>query len=284
MAVAPIGLNGTHNRVNRYGTEVLALLRKKLVTNEEDIFSTDFEGNPTAGAVQIPVRDTEVVVGNYDIGTGKALTQSATTYLQVLIDQHKAINEIIDGYEAAAVSDNVAAQRLGSATYSLGLTIDSDAIATLEAGGTTSDNVTASTDSTIYKNILAEQVELDEADVEREGRYNIIKPSVLSLLKTDANFVSAGADTGFNEVKKAGLVGMVDGVMTYMSNNLSSATEFILGSKMFSQRIMEWAVEPTINDLTNEYIGSSAVQGRMIYKHVVTREAAVRVKTVDLSV
>lgn len=279
MPVAPIANGGTHNRIESYGSDVLAILRKKLVTNEEDIFSTDYEGNPTGGAVQIPVRDTEVVVGDYNILTGKALTQSATTYLEVLIDNSKAVNEIIDGYEATVVPDNIAAQRLDSAAYSMGLTLDTDAIATLEAEGTTSTNTTLSTPSTAYSNYLAEQTELDLVDVERDGRYSIASPSYMPKLKQDSNFVSASADTGFNEVKKAGLIGMVDGNKVYQSNNMSADVEFIIGHKMFSQRIMAWKVEPTINNLTNEFVGSSAVQGRMVYKHVVTRAVAVRVKT-----
>jgi len=277
----PIAIDGTHYTQERYSPIINKLLRKRLVTNEEDIFSVDYEGTPTAGAVQVPVRDSEVTVADYDIKDGIALTQSATTYLTLTVNKNKAVNELIDGYEADAVPDNLAAQRVDSATYSLQKTLDDDAIAELEAGGTTSTNTTASTSSTAYSNILDEQVALDLADVPRDGRFIIVEPSFLPLLKKDANFVSAGADTGFNEVKKAGLVGMVDGAPVYMSNSLATGTEFIIGHKAWCQRVREWAVEPKLVSLEQSanYVGASAIKGRYIYLHKVTRATCVRVKT-----
>ncbi len=278
---SPIGLNGTHNTRERYADLIVKLLRKQLVTNEYDIFNTDYEGDPTSGAVQIPVRDGEVVVSDYDVASGIAPTQSATTYLTVTLDNNKAVNELIDGFEAAAVPDNLVAQRLDSAGYSLGLTVDTDAITTLETEGTTSTNTTESTSATIYNNILVENEELDNSDVPREDRYLIIAPKYLRLLKQDDNFVSSFSDTGFQEVKKAGFVGYVDGLPVYMSNNMTADTEFIIGGMYWSQRIMEWQVTPYLTSLDQSanYVGASAIKGRMIYKHKVTKAAAVRVKT-----
>ena len=237
--------------------------------------------DPTAGAVNIPIRDTEVAVSDYDIASGIAPTQSATTYLTVTLTNHKAVNELIYGYEAEAVPDNLVAQRLDSAGYSLGLTIDTDAITTLETEGTTSTNTTESDATTIYNNILVEGEELDKADVPRDGRYLIIAPKYFRLLKQDDNFVSSTSDTGFQEVKKNGFVGYVDGLPVYVSNNMDAATEFILGSQYWSQRIMEWEIMPFLTSLNQSanYIGSSAVKGVMIYAHKVTRAVAVRVKT-----
>lgn len=270
---------GTHQRTDRFASTILQLLRKDLVTNEQDIFSTDYEGNPIAGAVKIPIRDTEVEIGDYNVATGKTLTQSSTTFLTVAIDTDKAVNEIIDGYEAKAVPDNLIAQRLNSASYSMGLEIDTDAIATLELGGTTSANTTASTTTTAYANFLDENTELDLADVPVDNRFAIISPAFYKVIKQDTAFVSATSDRGFEEVKKMGFVGEIDGVRCYKSNNMSTSTEFIIGHKAFCQRIMEWKTEPTLKDLTNEYIESSAVQGRYVREHVVTRAEAVRVKT-----
>lgn len=61
----------------------------------------------------------DVNVRDYDIKNGLALEQSATNYLNIPINFNKGINELIDGYEAAAVPDNLMAQRMESAAYSL---------------------------------------------------------------------------------------------------------------------------------------------------------------------
>ena len=60
----------------------------------------------------------------------------AATYLDLNIDHDEAVNELIDGYDAASVPDGIVADRLDSAGYSLGLSIDKASIGALEACGT----------------------------------------------------------------------------------------------------------------------------------------------------
>ena len=87
---------------------IVPLMRKELNIRNE--FSRDFEGSPVSGAVKVPV-SYDPTIAEYDVSTGADLTQSATTYLNVPVDNHFAINEIIDGYEAMH-TDNLKAQRL----------------------------------------------------------------------------------------------------------------------------------------------------------------------------
>ena len=93
--------NGTHELQERYSNLVLAKLRS--VTIFEPLMNRRYEGNPKAGAVKIPVRDTEMVVGDYDVVAGGDLSTSTTTYLTLPIDKNKYVNELIDGFEAEAV-------------------------------------------------------------------------------------------------------------------------------------------------------------------------------------
>src|SRR5699024_4763650 len=96
----------------------------------------DYEGSPAAGVVKIPVRDTEVEVSDYDKTNGIQGKMGSTGYENMVIDKDKALNEIIDGYDAAAVPDNLVADRLDSATYSLAKQIDTDGGSTLLAAAT----------------------------------------------------------------------------------------------------------------------------------------------------
>jgi len=260
----------------RYTGPVLKLARKMMVTNEFEIFSTDYEGQPSAGSVKIPTRATEVAVGDYNTVTGKAPAGGTTTYTTITIGNDKAVNEIIDGYEAAAVPDNLAAQRLDSAAYSLGNTVDADAIGVLESEGTTSSDTTQGTSTTAYADFLDEQEALDSADIPREDRFLIVSPTWYKFVKLNvvANSSAAGNDMSLN-----GRLGTLDGVPVYMSNNVAADTEFILGHKGWCQRVMEFTVPVQIKDLANEFIGSSAVQGRYVFEHSVTKATAVRVKT-----
>lgn len=267
-----------HAKQERYSSTVLAIARKELVTIDQVIFNEDYEGEPKAGAVKIPTRNTEVVVGDYNTVTGLAPAGGTTTYTTITIGNDKAVNEIIDGYEAAAVPDNLAAQRVDSAGYSMGLTLDDDAIATLEAGGTTSSNTTQSTATTAYANFLTENTALKKADIPMSGRWAIISPDFAQFLKQDED-AKLQSDMAFQQYVMQGYIGSLDGVPVFESNNLDANTEFIIGNRMWAQRIMEWTVPVDIKDLTNEFIGSSAVQGRYVYEHAITKATAVRVKT-----
>ena len=98
-----------------------AKLRATLVKKDGVIFNNRYEGNPKAGKVKVPVRDTEVAVADYSKTDGAGATHGDTSYIEVTVDKDKAVNEIIDGFDAAAVPDNLVADRLDSAAYSLSL-------------------------------------------------------------------------------------------------------------------------------------------------------------------
>lgn len=266
-----------HALQDRFTGPVLKLARKVMVTIDNMIFSTDYEGTPTAGAVKIPTRATEASVGDYNTVTGKAPAGGTTTYTTITIGNDKAVNEIVDGYEAAAVPDGLLAQRLESAAYSLGNTVDADAIGVLEAEGTTSSDTTQGTTTTAYGDFMDEQEALDLADIPDDGRFLIASPTWYKSVKQ--NLVALTSNMVNDQLIAAGALGTLDGVPVFKSNNVAADTEFILGHSGWCQRVMEFTVPVGVKDLTNEFIGSSAVQGRYVFEHAVTKATAVRVKT-----
>ena len=106
------GPTNTHTLQDRYSPLVDAKLRNTLVTKDNLIFNNRYEGNPKAGKVKIPVRDTEAEVSKYDRANGLSPKAGGTTYLDLDIDNDVAVNELIDGYEASAVPDGIVAERL----------------------------------------------------------------------------------------------------------------------------------------------------------------------------
>ena len=160
-----------HESQERWSSLVDAKLRQTLVTRDNYIFNTNYEGTPTAGKVKIPVRDTEVTVKPYNKATGVDLEAGSTTYMDLNIDQDIAVNELIDGYDAASVPDNILADRLDSAGYSLALDMDKKSIKCLET--TTGVNVcatkTAATEETAYKEVLAAKAYLGRTGVPRRS-------------------------------------------------------------------------------------------------------------------
>ena len=201
-----------HELQERYSKLVLAKLRQELVLKDDIVFNNSYEGDPTAGAVKIPVRDTEVAVSDYDKANGITATTGSTSYVTLTIDKDKAVNEIIDGYDAASVPDNLVADRLDSAGYSLAETIDEDGATVLLAAATV-DNEAAITKDNVYDVCVDLYVSMSENHVPKDGRYLLATPAFIALLLKSDQFTHASA-LG-DEVIKSGAIGAVAGFASF---------------------------------------------------------------------
>lgn len=268
-----------HTAQERYSALVDAKLRATLVKRDGIIFNNRYEGNPKAGAVKIPVRDTEVTVAAYNKASGVSATTGSTTYLDVSINKDYAVNEIIDGFDAASVPDNLVADRLNSAAYSLALQIDTDATSELETSGTTFGNTTALTKATVYESVVDCRTAMSKAKIPNDGRrWLLVSPDTYALLLKCDQFVRATA-LG-DAVVQTGAVGKIAGFLVFEDASLSATTEYIAGHPDWCTRVNEWQVPVHLQDINGSgtYIGASAVQGRRIYAHKVTKAVAVQIK------
>ena len=265
-----------HTLQERYSSMIDEKLRATLVTRDQYIFNNRYEGNPKAGKVKIPSRDTEVIVSDYNKSNGLALKFGSTTYLDLALDHDKAVNELIDGYDAAAVPDGIVAERLDSAAYALAAQIDADSIAELEAEGTDAEDTAAITSENVYEKITDLYVAQSEIYVPDEGRWLIVTPKVHGALLNCDDFIRYGDLS--QEIKMTGAIGQIAGYNVYKSARLAATTDMIAGHPNWCHRVMEWEVPVAIKDLTNTYIGASAVQGRKIYGLLISKPQTVIVK------
>lgn len=283
-----------HTSQERYGQLVDAKLRATLVTKDNLIFNNKYEGDPKAGKVKIPVRDTEVEVKKYNKGAGIDPSASSTTYLDLDIDHDEAVNELIDGFDAESVPDDIVAERLDSAGYSLGLSLDKTSLDALQAptDANISATKTAITASTAYKEALAAKRTLSRKGVPNEGRWMIASPEYLELLLQDPLFVKQGDLS--QELVQAGVVGKIAGFIVFESNNMDfesttrvnskkTTTEFICGHPNWCHRVQEWQVPVHLQDLagSGKFIGASAVQGRKVYGVKVSKPKTLYIKRVE---
>ena len=265
-----------HIGQERYSSMVMAKIRKELVLKDGVVFNNDYEGQPTAGAVKIPVRDTEVAVSDYDKANGIDATAGSTAYTTLTISKDKAVNEIIDGYDAAAVPDNLVADRLDSAGYSLASQIDNDGATALLAGAT-AFNVASLDKTNIYSTIVSLRTAMSKANIPNDGkRYLLATPDTMALVITAEEFIKA-SDLG-DAVVQMGIVGKIAGFNVIEWNDTTANLAMIGGHPRFATRVNEFSVPVKIQDIngSGKYIGASAVQGRLVYDHKVLRSAAVR--------
>lgn len=261
---------------NRYSALTLEKMRAESVF--EALFNHNYEGQPTAGAVKIPYRS-EVSVSSYDVEDGADLGHAITNFKTLLIDKDKAVNELIDGYEAAAVPDSIIADRIDSAGYSLGYDIDTTLAALCKSGGTAMENTDASTKDTIYINMVNAVTQAKKAKVRKNEMWFVVSADAAEMLILSDDFIKA--TTGDIEAWGLGFVGRVAGVPVFESLNLPEDVEFVLGNRVYCNEVMEWAVPVAVNDLKDgSHIGASALQGRLVWGADITEATSVVVKTV----
>lgn len=282
-----------HLSQERYSRLIDEKLRNSLVTRDHYIFNNRYEGDPKAGKVKIPVRDIEVEVKVYDKKKGAEISTGSTEYFDLNIDIDEAVNELIDGFEAATVPDGIIAERIDSAGYSLALSMETKSLRALETttGITVATSKAAITDTTAYKAVLAAKRTQSRLGVPNDGkRWLIASPEFMEVLMTDTHFIKQGDLS--QQLVQNGVVGKIAGYNVFESNNTmfedttfvsgkKTTTEFICGHPNWCHRVQEWSVPVAIKNLTNNYIGSSAVQGRKIYGIGISKPQTVYVKRVE---
>lgn len=268
-----------HTLQERYSKLIDLKLRATLVKKDGVIFNNRYEGDPKAGTVKVPVRDTEVTVADYSKTDGASASHGDTSYLDVPVNKDKYVNEIIDGYDAAAVPDNLVADRLDSAAYSLALQIEKDGTTELESSATTFGDTTALDKDTIYDTIVDVRTKMSEAFVPNDNqRFLLVSPTVFGLILKSPEFVRA--TTLGDTVVQTGAAGRIAGFNVFEDATLSATTDFIAGHPDWCTRVNEWSVPVHLQDIngSGKYIGASAVQGRRIYAHKVTKAKTLYIK------
>lgn len=278
MANPILPTNGTHELQERYAAEILKIARKPNFIRANHS-GRIYEGDPKAGSIKIPVRDTDVVVGDYDVVAGGTLGTSATTYLSVLVNKDKYVDELIDGYEAAAVPDRIAAQRVVSAGYGLARSSEVDFLNEICTNGTVITDTTPLTESTAYKTISNAIGSRTELGIAKETLRCVITTATESLLLSDTKYTNTASQIG-SERAMSGVVNMIRGVEVLVSDNLPANTEFVIYSTDYAQAGDEWSVPVGIIDLKDgKHIGASALQGRMVSWNKLTRSYGAAIKT-----
>ena len=266
---------GTHKRKETYADEVLAIARAEMNIYED--FSTDYEKDEVTGQINVPTRNGEVKVSDYDILNGIELTQSATDYLPLPIDKDYGVNELIDGYEAETVPDNLVAQRIESAGYSIGIKKENMAIEALKTG-TVSADTTPLTEADAYKKIATEIKNMKARNMKVNSMRVVVSADTELLLLTDEKFSNTAGTLGA-ELVREGVIGKINGVPVKPNYLMGEDVEFIIYDKRFCQKYEVWKAEPSVEDIKDgKHIKASALQGRQVGGLMVTNALGVQIK------
>lgn len=243
------------------------------------VANTEVEGAVGFETVKVYVNDL-ATIANYVPGTGVSITNDGSSYVDINTKQEKAINELLDGYTVETAPADLVASRLEAALVKMGEQMDADAFAAMVADGTeaVADTGALPTAATIYEDILGLKLALDNAKAPRTGRFLIVSPVIENLLLDTDSKIILNTQRGDNIITE-GFVGRLLGFDVFSTVLLPAGTNMIAGQKRGFAFKEGWKIPPRRQNLdgSGQFIGDSAVQGRIAYVYGAVRPTLIQV-------
>jgi hypothetical protein len=186
------------------------------------ISNTEYEGEISGQGDKVTIRTVPAVTINDYAGT--VSTQELTTgTVELLIDKAKYYSFKIDDVLAAQADINMLEAASGDAAEGMRIAVETDVLSSVIGDATTTTAQTTITSSNILSKILEISEELDGLNIPEEGRYIVLPPSMINMLK-QSELRQAYLTGDATSPLRNGQVGMVDRFTVYQSNLLHTPT------------------------------------------------------------
>jgi len=187
------------------------------------ISNTDYEGEISGQGDKVHIRTVPSVTINDYTGSITNADLSTST-VELLIDQAKYYSFKVDDIVAAQADIDMLEAASADAAEGMRIAVETAVLASVVSGATTIESSTTTiTASNILERVLLAAKTLDELNIPEEGRYIVMSPEFISLLKQSelrqANLTGDAASPLRN-----GEVGKVDRFTVYQSNMLFTDT------------------------------------------------------------
>ena len=182
------------------------------------ISNTDYEGEISGQGDKVHIRTVpNVTVADY---TGTiSYADLTTSTVELLIDQAKSYAFKVDDLLSAQGDIDMLAEASKDAAESMRIAVETDVLANVVTGATTIGAQTSITSTNILENILGMAKDLDELNIPEEGRFIVLSPEFVSLLK-QSELRQAYLTGDAASPLRNGQVGMIDRFTVYQSNML----------------------------------------------------------------
>ena len=211
---------GTTSEVNFIPEVFSKLLQAKFYSSSvlPSISNTDYEGEISGQGDKVVIRTVPAVtINDY---AGSITTQELTpAKVELLIDQAKYYSFKIDDVLAAQADINLLEGASSDAAEGMRVAVETSVLSSVVTGATTVGSQTTISASNILTSILDQAKALDELNIPEEGRFIVLSPEFVSLLKQSElrQAYLTGDDTS---PLRNGKVGVVDRFTVYQSNML----------------------------------------------------------------
>lgn len=211
---------GTTSEVNFIPEVFSKLLQAKFYKTSvlPAISNTDYEGEISQMGDKVVIRTTPAVTINDYSGT--ITTQELTTSkVELLIDKAKYYSFLGDDILKAQSDIDLVTNATNEAAESMRVAVETDVLAGVVTGATTIQSQATITASNVLTSILSMSTALDNLNIPEEGRFIVLSPEFISLLKQSElrQAYLTGDDTS---PLRNGKMGIVDRFTVYQSNML----------------------------------------------------------------
>ena len=214
---------GTTSEVNFIPEVFSKLLQAKFYSKSilPEISNTDYEGEISGQGDKVVIRTVPAVtINNY---AGTITTQELTTAkVEMLVDKAKYYSFKVDDVLAAQADINMLEAASTDASEGMRIAVETDVLSSAVTGATTIGAQTTITSSNILENILVLSKTLDELNIPEEGRFIVLSPEFISMLK-QSELRQAYLTGDATSPLRNGLVGMVDRFKVFQSNMVYTA-------------------------------------------------------------
>lgn len=218
-----------------WAVNILSNINKQLVYAQPGMVNRDYEGLIRGAGDRVKINQIgRVTVFDYtknvDMPAPEVLTDSQR---ELVIDQAKAFNFLIDDIDKAQVSTTIMPEATREAAYALAELADRYVAGLyVQAGhnlGSTVDPVELATPAAAYEMLVELGVLMDEGSIPRGNRQLVVPPWFAGQLSLDQRFVGAGA-AGQASTIANGFQGRAAGFDIAMSNNVPTAVDGTAGT------------------------------------------------------
>tara|TARA_Y100001972_G_scaffold128603_1_gene190463 strand:+ start:2492 stop:3343 length:852 start_codon:yes stop_codon:yes gene_type:complete len=187
------------------------------------ISNTDYEGEISGQGDKVHIRTVPSVTINDYTGSITNADLSTST-VELLIDQAKYYSFKVDDIVAAQADIDMLEAASADAAEGMRIAVETAVLASVVSGATTIESSTTTiTASNILERILLAAKTLDELNIPEEGRYIVMSPEFISLLK-QSELRQANLTGDATSPLRNGEVGRVDRFTVYQSNMLFTDT------------------------------------------------------------
>ena len=256
-----------------------------------NLVNRDYEGDISKFGDSVHINQVgPVTLFDYSKNTDMTAVETLTDSTQTLtINQGKGFNFQIDDIDKAQQNPKIMGKAMSRAAYAVSDASDAF-IASLWTGVNAANIVGLGSDGSpvvptktdIYSYFTQASKLLDEANVPSSGRWVVIAPWLLKLLRDSGEFL---ADTAMGDiVKTTGRIGQVAGFDIYMSNNVpnTTATKYKIifgyeGAITYANQITE------LEAYRPEARFGDAVKGLHVYGGKLVQDYGIAVATFNIS-